>query len=156
MSLRKRKQPAVASANLGVNLHKFLINVSYSPVGKGGSVTRSICRYALLLGSSLIFAVLASGQEVVTGGPPHEIRSHIDALIRALNSGSFDEWSKMAQKHFSPAELKRHSVEARKQTFDNTRRDFGTISLGRLKVRINPFGFTLRAQAEQGRHRAYA
>ena len=94
---------------------------------------RSVCRYAFLLASSLVFALLASGQQGVTGGPPPEIRSHIDALVRALNSGSSDEWEKMAQEHFSPGELKRHSAEARKQVFDNVRRDFGTISLGRVE-----------------------
>jgi hypothetical protein len=96
-------------------------------------MTRSIWRYALPLTSSLIFALLSSGQEVVTGGPPPEIRSHIDALIRALNTGSSDEWEKAAQEHFSPAELKRPSVEARKQVFDNVRRDFGTISLRQVE-----------------------
>ena len=36
----------------------------------------------------------------------------------------------MAQEHFSPSELKRHSVEERKQVFDNLRRDYGAISIG--------------------------
>jgi two-component system, OmpR family, sensor histidine kinase BaeS len=50
-----------------------------------------------------------------------------------LNTGSSDEWEKVAQEHFSPAELERHSVEARKQVFDNVRRDFGTISLRQVE-----------------------
>ncbi len=94
---------------------------------------RSICRYGLLFASSLVVALLALGQQGVTGGPPPEIRSHIDALVKALNSGSSEEWERMAQEHFSPSELKRHSGEARKQVFDNVRRDFGTISLGRVE-----------------------
>src|ERR1700730_15239475 len=133
MSLRKRKQPAITSANLGFNLHNFLISVSYSPIGKGDSMTRSIWRYAILVASSLIFARLSSGQKVLTVGPRPEIRNHVDALVRALNTGSSDEWEKTAQEHFSPAELKRHSVEARKQVFDNVRRDFGTISLRQVE-----------------------
>jgi len=110
-------------------------------------MTRSIWRYALLLASSLIFALLSSGQEVVTGGPPPEIRSHIDALVRALNTGSSDEWEKMAQEHFSPAELKRHSVEARKQTFDNMRRDFGTISLGQVEGADQPLRLHIKGSS---------
>lgn len=89
-------------------------------------MTRSVCRYALLLVFSLVFALLVSGQD----GPPPEIRGHIDALVKALNSGSSDAWEKMAQEHFSPGELKRRSAEARKQVFENLRRDFGAVSLG--------------------------
>jgi CubicO group peptidase (beta-lactamase class C family) len=95
-------------------------------------MTRLLRLYAFLFASSFVFALLASGQNIVTGPPP-EIRSHIDAFVKALNSGSSDEWEKMAQEHFSPGELKRHSVEARKQVFDNVRGDFGTISLGRVE-----------------------
>ena len=92
-------------------------------------MTSSVCRYAFLFTFCLVFAVLAAGQE----GPPPEIRSHIDGVVRALNSGSSDEWEKMAQDHFSQSELKRHSVEERKQTFDRVRRDFGSISLGQVE-----------------------
>jgi hypothetical protein len=63
--------------------------------------------------------------------PCERHRHHIEALVKALNSGSSDEWEKMAQEHFSPGELKRQSVQERKQAFDNLRHDFGTISLGR-------------------------
>ena len=112
-------------------------------------MTRPIWRYAFVLASSLVVALLASGQQVVTGGPPPEIRNHIQALVKALNSGSSGEWEKMAQEHFSPGELKRHSVQERKQVFDNLRRDFGTISLAASRVRMNLFGFTLRVQLEQ-------
>jgi D-alanyl-D-alanine carboxypeptidase len=90
---------------------------------------RSICRYAFLLAFTLICVLFAFGQQ----GPPPEIRGHIDALVKALNSGSSDEWERMAQEHFASAELKRHSPEARKQIFDNLRRDFGNVSLGRVE-----------------------
>src|SRR6202047_3012348 len=96
-------------------------------------MNRSIGQYTLFLAFSLMFALIARGQQVVTGGPPPEIRNHIDALVKAANSGSSEEWEKMAQEHFSPSELKSHSVEERKQVFDNLRRDFGPISLGRVE-----------------------
>ncbi len=78
---------------------------------------RSVCRCVFLLASSLVLALLAAGQE----GPPPEIKGHIDALVKAFNSGSSDAWEKMAQAHFSPGELKRHSAEARKQVFEKDR-----------------------------------
>ena len=93
-------------------------------------MTRSVCRHVLLVAFSLVFALLASGQRVVTVGPPPEIRSHIDALVKVLNSGNSEEWEKMAREHFSVGALKRRSDEERKQVFDNVRRDFGTVALG--------------------------
>jgi D-alanyl-D-alanine carboxypeptidase len=93
-------------------------------------MSKSFGQYGLVLAFSLTFAQLAPGRQVVSGGPPPEIRNHIDALVKAANSGSSEAWEKMAQEHFSPDELKRHSVAQRKQVFDNLRRDFGTISLG--------------------------
>src|SRR6202035_2348577 len=93
-------------------------------------MNRSIGQYTLFLAFSLMFALIARGQQVVIGGPPLEIRNDIDALVKAANSGSSEEWEKMAQEHFSPSELKSHSVEERKQVFDNLRRDFGAISVG--------------------------
>jgi D-alanyl-D-alanine carboxypeptidase len=90
---------------------------------------KSITRHTFLFASTLIFAQLASAQQ----GPPPEIRGHIDALVSALNSGSSDAWEKIAQQHFSSDALKRHSVEERKQVFEDLRRDFGTISLGHVE-----------------------
>lgn len=100
-------------------------------------MNRSIYRNARLLIASLVasfvFALPALGYQNEMGGPPPEIRSHIDAFVKALNSGSFDAWEKMAQEHFSPGELKRHSAEARKEIFNNLRRDFGTVSVGQVE-----------------------
>jgi D-alanyl-D-alanine carboxypeptidase len=111
-------------------------------------MTRFICRHALLVAFSLAFALLASCQEAaVTDGPPPEVRNHIDALVRALNNPSSDEWEKMAQEHFSPGELRRHSAEARKQVFDNVRRDFGTISLGRVEGPDEPLRLHIKGSS---------
>ena len=76
-----------------------------------------------LIMSMIAVAQFASGQQVVTGGPPPEIRNHIEALVKALNGlGSADEGEKMAQEHFSPGNLKGQGVQDRKQVFDNLRR----------------------------------
>ena len=96
-------------------------------------MTRSIAQHTLLLTSTLVLSLFASGQQVVTSGPPPEIRSHIRALVEALNGDSSNNWETMAKEHFTPTELTRHSVEERKQLFDNIHRDFGTISLGMVE-----------------------
>ncbi len=96
-------------------------------------MTRFLTRCIFLVACSVVFSLGAPGQQIVNAGPPPEIRSHIEALIKAWNSGSSDDWEKMAQQHFSPGELKRQPAEARKQIFDKARRDFGSISLGRVE-----------------------
>jgi D-alanyl-D-alanine carboxypeptidase len=96
-------------------------------------MTRSIVRYGFAFALTLGFVLFAAGKQNLTSGPPPEIRRHIDALLGALNSGDSGGWEKMAQEQFSPDELKRHSAAERKQVFDSLRRDFGTISLGRVE-----------------------
>ena len=83
-----------------------------------------------LLASILVFGSLAHGQQVLRGGPPPEIRNHIDSFVKALNSTEPEAWEKMAQEHFTATQLSRQTVEQRKQAYENIRRDFGTITLG--------------------------
>ena len=83
-----------------------------------------------LVASILVFGSLAHGQQVLMGGPPPEIRNHIDSFVKALNSTEPEAWEKMAQEHFTASQLKRQTVEERKQAHENIRRDFGTITLG--------------------------
>lgn len=93
-------------------------------------MARSVGQCTFVLVFSLMSALVVLGQQVVTGGPPPEVRNHIAALVQAANSGNSDEWEKMAQEHFSPPSLKQHTAEERKQIFETLRREFGTISLG--------------------------
>jgi D-alanyl-D-alanine carboxypeptidase len=81
----------------------------------------------------VVLGWLAHGQQVLMGGPPPEIRNHIDSFVKALNSSTPDTWEKMAQEHFTSGQLKRQTVEERKQAYENIRRDFGTITLGRVE-----------------------
>ncbi len=83
-----------------------------------------------LLASILVFGSLAHGQQVLMGGPPPEIRNHIDSFVKALNSTEPGAWEKMAQEHFTASQLQRQTVAQRKQEHENIRRDFGTITLG--------------------------
>jgi D-alanyl-D-alanine carboxypeptidase len=88
-------------------------------------MSRSIGQYGIVL----VFCAMLAQCQQVSGGPPPEIKNHIDALVKAANSGSSEAWEQMAQEHFSPNELKHYSAAQRKQIFDNLRRDFGTLSL---------------------------
>ncbi len=86
-----------------------------------------------LVASILVFGSLAHGQQLLMGGPPPEIRNHIDSLVKALNSTAPEAWEKMAQEHFSASQLRRQTVDERKRAYENIRRDFGTITLGRVE-----------------------
>ncbi|MBV8865263.1 MAG: hypothetical protein JO210_07670 [Acidobacteriaceae bacterium] len=86
-----------------------------------------------LVASILVFGSLAHGQQVLMGGPPPEIRDHIDSFVKALNRAETGAWEKMAQEHFTASQLKRQTAEERKQAHENIRRDFGTITLGRVE-----------------------
>ena len=88
---------------------------------------------ASLVASILVFGSLAHGQQVLMGGPPPEIRNHIDSFVKALNSTEPGAWEKMAQEHFTASQLKRQTGEERRQAYENIRRDFGTITLGRVE-----------------------
>jgi CubicO group peptidase (beta-lactamase class C family) len=88
----------------------------------------------LTLGTFLVLVLTVSAQKRVVGGPSPEIRDHLDSLIKAYNSGSADEWEKMAQKHFSPEGLKARTRAQRKQMFERMHGDFGaTISISRVE-----------------------
>jgi hypothetical protein len=68
----------------------------------------------------VVLGWLAHGQQVLMGGPPPEIRNHIDSFVKALNSSTPDAWEKMAQEHFTSGQLKRQTVEERKQAYEKS------------------------------------
>ncbi len=90
-------------------------------------------RRSVLLSFFVVCGVLRiSAQQ----GPPPEIRSHIEALTSAYNSGSVEQWEVMAKEHFAPSALAGHTAEDRKQLFDRMHGDFGkTIALDRAERR---------------------
>lgn len=86
-------------------------------------------RYAILIGYCATFVISVSAQQ----GPPPEIREHVQAFVAAYNSGTAEEWEKMAQEHFAPASLRSHTAGDRKQLFDRMHEDFGrAITLDRV------------------------
>ena len=96
-------------------------------------MNRIVVWFAGLLASIVIIGSSVHGQQVIMAGPPPEIKNHIDSLIEALNNSAAGAWEKMAHEHFTPTQLKRQTVEERKQAYENIRRDFGTITLGRVE-----------------------
>src|SRR3954463_3898758 len=57
-----------------------------------------------------------------------ELRAHIDAYVKALSSGSPDQFEAMAKDHFAP-ELLARSVEQRAQMVTRVHDDFGAMEI---------------------------
>jgi D-alanyl-D-alanine carboxypeptidase len=88
---------------------------------------------------SLLFAIvlpaLSATQE--RSGPPPEIRTLIDSFIKAVNSGSAEQFETMAKAHFSPAYLAKQTAADRARLLSEIRKQFGTATMERV-VREGP------------------
>jgi CubicO group peptidase (beta-lactamase class C family) len=78
--------------------------------------------------------IAAQERVVVGGGPPPEVRSHLDAFIKAVNADA-SQWEAMAKEHFTPGLLNRRPAEERQKLHAAIRRDFGTVSSNRITRR---------------------
>jgi hypothetical protein len=74
-----------------------------------------------------------SAQEIITTGPPPELRAHLDSFFKAFNSGSAEEWEAMARAAFTPGFLKRQTADERKKAYLSLHSDFGTIALDHVE-----------------------
>jgi CubicO group peptidase (beta-lactamase class C family) len=83
----------------------------------------------------LAAAVASATQQVVRTGPLPEIRTLIDACLKALNSGSADDWEAFAKERFSPDLLNKRPAADRKQLFERIRGDLGTLTLDSVRRR---------------------
>ena len=92
-------------------------------------------RNALVLLIALVITGNARSQQLVYDGPPPEIKAHIDAFIQAFNSGSADEFEKMAQSNYSPEGIRRRTPEERKSMYERMQADFGKLTLKRVERR---------------------
>lgn len=88
---------------------------------------------------SLLFAallpVVALTQE--RSGPPPEIRTLIDSFLKAVNSGSAEQFEAMAKAHFAPAYLSKQTAADRARLLADIRKRFGTVTMERV-VREGP------------------
>jgi hypothetical protein len=93
-------------------------------------------RSVLSIPGVLMLALIStptSAQEIITTGPPPELRAHLDSFIKAFNSGSAEEWEAMAKGAFTPGFLKRQTADERKKAYMSLHSDFGTIALERVE-----------------------
>jgi CubicO group peptidase (beta-lactamase class C family) len=94
----------------------------------------------VVLVTCCVFALSAfpRGQQEVRTGPPPEIRSLVDAVLKALD-GDAAAWETMAKDRFSADHLKKTSAADRKELFEKIRQDFGKVAFERA-TREGPDG----------------
>ena len=112
------------------------------------------CAGRWLLSMVLVISSLAGAQERADGPRP-ETRELISAFVKAFNSGSAEQWEKMAQEHFSAALLKRRSPEERKQMYERLRGDFGNIALESVERESPTAPLQLHAKGATGMKGAF-
>ena len=96
----------------------------------------SIRRATLFCTVVIVFlAAAAALRAIAQGGPPPEVREHIQAFTAALNHGGAEAWEQMAQAHFAPGFLARRSAAERRELFERLRGEFGRISIDRVTRR---------------------
>ena len=81
-------------------------------------------------------AAQSRAQEEVRTGPPPEIRTLVDAFLKALD-GDAATWEAMAKERFSADHLKNTTAADRKELFDKIRKDFGKVPFARA-IREGP------------------
>ena len=84
---------------------------------------------------AFLVAPLASGQEVVTTGPPPEIRALVDAFTGAVLGNSPDEWETMTRERCAPEFLTKNPAAQRRKLYDTLHGAFGGGKRGRVMRR---------------------
>jgi hypothetical protein len=93
-----------------------------------------------VIGGALAAAIAAPAiaQEVVVTGPPPELRTHLDAFMKAFNSANDDDWEAMAKTVFTPEFLKKQTPAERKKAVAAMRAQFGKIHIQQVDRRGGP------------------
>ncbi len=81
----------------------------------------------------LCLAGTSAAQQVVTTGPPPELRKNMDAFLKAFNSGDAAQYEAMTKTVFTADFLKKQTADERKAAFTKMRADFGNIQPGRVE-----------------------
>ncbi len=84
---------------------------------------------------AFLVAPLASGQEVVTTGPPPEIRALVDAFTGAVLGNSPDEWETMTRERCAPEFLTKNPAAQRRKLYDTLHGAFAGGKRGRVMRR---------------------
>lgn len=94
----------------------------------------------MLAGLAIAVGLVAAAhaQTVVRTGPPPELRKHMDALVKAFNSASDEEWATMVKENFTPEFNKQHSADALKKLHADLKAKFGTIQIQNVERNGGP------------------
>jgi len=87
---------------------------------------------------AMVMTAVGHAQMVVQNGPPPELRKHMDAFVKAFNSGDAAEWEKMAQATCTPEYLKKATAEQRKSEYKKMHDTFGTIAIQQVERQGGP------------------
>jgi D-alanyl-D-alanine carboxypeptidase len=96
---------------------------------------RKILRLSLLF--VLALPTLTRSQEQVVTGPPPEIRTLIESVVKAVNADGPDAFEAMAKAHFAPGYLARQTRDDRARLAAQIRKQFGTVTRDRV-IRDGP------------------
>ena len=84
--------------------------------------------------AAAVFVIAAgisfSTHQITAQRPPPEMRALLDAIVRAVNSGSADAWDSFVQARFAPALAQKFTRQQRDQMYQEMVTEFGTIALG--------------------------
>jgi D-alanyl-D-alanine carboxypeptidase len=95
---------------------------------------RNLVWSGVIAGLALALAPLIA-QQVVTGGPPPEIRALVDGVMKGINGGSAQAWEAMAKERFATDLLEKQSAQERQAIYDKLHADFGTVTVDRVMRR---------------------
>jgi hypothetical protein len=101
------------------------------------SQTVRILTRLIVIAVAFLVAPLAEGQDVVTTGPPPEIRALVDAFTGAVLGNSPDEWEKMTREQCAPEFLAKTPAAQRRKLYDTLHGAFAGGKRGRV-VRRGP------------------
>lgn len=88
-----------------------------------------------VLSGAMFLCVTApvAAQQIVTGGPPPELRKNLDAFEAAFSSGDAAKYEAMAKTSFTPAYLKKQTPEQRKAEYLKWFAALGAIKFQRVE-----------------------
>jgi len=87
---------------------------------------------------TLGLAAAAQAQVIVTSGPPPELRKHMDAFMKALNTGTDEEWVKMVKENFTADFNKRNTPDSLKKIHADLKAKFGTVQIQNVQRNGGP------------------
>ena len=84
---------------------------------------------------AFLVAPLAAGQDVVTTGPPPEIRALVDAFTGAVLGNSPETWEAMTREQCAPEFLTKNPAAQRRKLYDTLHGAFAGGKRGRVMRR---------------------